>query len=153
EGKVEHEHKGGAGATPLGGAVHGAALQTGTKSGGGTQDVHIKSSAATISTRQQGVGQTSIHGPAVVTGDGGGAVETEASSNAPKNVNVMTSPLRVAFSAITTMITVFAAPFGIGMGIGVGFMAAFAKGGEIPDDMIAKVHGGELMVDQTTHTA
>jgi hypothetical protein len=157
EGKVETEEK--PGPKPLGGDPNAvaAAVGKGMAAAGGAggkdvQDVNIKGATMPVPMRQLGTSETRIEGSVQATAAGGAPLPVE--DTAPiKTVNVANSPLRVAFNAITTMLTIFAAPFGIGMGLGVGFMSAFAKGGDVPDDMIAKIHGGELIVDQSTHTA
>lgn len=149
EGTVEHKM------APLGGSSAAAMLGAGHalgggggggRGGGGPVEVHVKSSSATLTTRAHGITQTSIHGPVEASGPSGGALPTEDQATGPKSVTVTNAPLRVAFSAITTMITVFAAPLGIGMGIGVGFMAAFGKGGDVPEDMLAKLHANEMVL-------
>jgi hypothetical protein len=113
--------------------------------GRGIQSVRIVGSSATLSTKSQGGTISTTAEQPVQTTPVGGVMPVQDTQQI-KQVMIMNQPLRVAFSAITSMFTVYGAPFGVGISAGIGFMSAFAKGGDVPEDMIAKLHAKEMVL-------
>jgi hypothetical protein len=157
EHKVKHEHTGqidhtaSGKATPANMAITGFA---GGSSGGGgakTQDVRVVAATPTLNTKVQGNVSTSIT-KAVETMPVGGVTPVEQQGG-PKPVTVA-NKVPVSFNAVQTMASVTMStdikPFGVGAGIafGVGFgsINAFKGGGDVPEDMLAKLHNREMVL-------
>jgi hypothetical protein len=150
KGTVEHKHEA---KSPAGFAPNQTV--TGFAGGGGSgkvQDVKIVASTPTLATKEHG-GEINVPKPIQTLPAGG--TPTPVQGTGTQQVQVV-NQVPVTFSATTTAIglatAISLAPLGIGtivtVGATFGTINAFLKGGEVPEDMLAKVHEKEIVLDR-----